>query len=177
VDTLVLDPTYQPIGWVPWQRAITLFFQRKVEIVDEYDRTIRSVRHEMQVPSVIRFLTGPRVTRRAIKFSRVNIYSRDGGRCQFCGIKVTLSEFTYDHVVPRAQGGQTSWTNVVTSCVPCNQWKGNRTPTQAGMTLLNEPVRPKKLPDHRFRFTWKAGMPSSWQQWIGSFPERHVDTV
>jgi hypothetical protein len=44
-----------------------------------------------------------------------------------------------DHIIPKSQGGEKSWKNIVASCKPCNQKKGNRTPEQAGMKLLKEP--------------------------------------
>lgn len=167
MQTLVLDPQFQPVGCVPWQQAVRLWYLNKVEIVDEYeDSFIRSVTVVIKMPSVVRFLAGLRGTRRGVKFSRLNVFQRDSGKCQYCGTKVKLSEFTYDHVIPRAQGGGTSWTNVVTSCVPCNQHKGNRTPAQAGLKLLSEPARPKKLPDFRVRLSWRKGMPDAWRNWL-----------
>ena len=105
--------------------------------------------------------------KRAIKFSRHNVWARDGGRCQYCGARVHRDEFTYDHVVPRARGGKTEWANVVVSCVPCNQKKGGRTPEQAGMALRSMPVRPKKLPDAGgLGIPWREGMPESWRAWL-----------
>jgi 5-methylcytosine-specific restriction endonuclease McrA len=80
---------------------------------------------------------------------------------------VQRSEATYDHVVPRAHGGKTTWENIVIACVPCNQRKGGRTPTQAGMRLRTPPVRPKKLPELlSVTFTFQPGMPDSWRTWL-----------
>jgi 5-methylcytosine-specific restriction endonuclease McrA len=119
------------------------------------------------MPSVVRFLRALRGRRKVVKFSRENVYTRDKGRCQYCDVKVTRAEFTYDHVVPKSRGGKTEWTNVVCSCVPCNQTKKNRTPVQAGMRLRVEPVKPKKLPDTiSLTFTWREGMPDGWKSWL-----------
>jgi CRISPR/Cas system Type II protein with McrA/HNH and RuvC-like nuclease domain len=53
-----------------------------------------------------------------------------------------LAEITFDHVLPRSRGGGTTWENIVSACVTCNSRKSNRTPTEAGMALRSEPVRP-----------------------------------
>ena len=53
---------------------------------------------------------------------------------------------TIDHVVPRAQGGESTWDNCVLACVACNKAKADRTPKQAGMKLRKEPVRPAWKP-------------------------------
>lgn len=129
METLVLNAGYQPVARITWQRAITLLFLGKVEVIDEYeDRTIRSVSFEVKMPSVVRFLR--MLTRRkpVVRFSRENVFARDQGQCQYCGTRLTRAESTYDHVVPRSQGGRTNWENIVIACVPCNQRKGGRTP-------------------------------------------------
>ena len=148
METLVLDIRFVPVARVSWQRAITLLWEGKVEVVEEYqDRTVRSVTLEFRVPAVIRFLRLIRGKRKAIKFNRENVYARDKGRCQYCSTAVPRHDFTYDHVVPKAQGGHTAWENVVVSCTRCNQTKGGRTPGQAGMRLVHAPGRPKSLPE------------------------------
>jgi 5-methylcytosine-specific restriction endonuclease McrA len=163
-----LDRSYQPVGKISWQRAVTLFFQGKVEVVEEYeDREVRAVTFAIKMPSVVRFLRMLRSRRKAIKFSRENVYTRDQGRCQYCSNKVPRHEATYDHVVPRAQGGRTNWENIVIACIPCNQHKGGRRPEQAKMKLLSVPVKPKKLPDMlHLTFIWRKGMPDSWRNWL-----------
>lgn len=76
---------------------------------------------------------------------RVRIYTRDGGRCRYCGNEVGKDRpgfrlATLDHVIPRSRGGPNSEENLVTSCVDCNAWKGDRTVEQAGMELLPHPL-------------------------------------
>ncbi len=171
METLVLDHTYSPVARVSWQRAITLLWENKVEVVEEYeDWTVRSVTIEIKVPSVIRFLKKVFGKKRAVKFSRENVFARDAGRCQYCSTKVSRAESTYDHVVPRVQGGHTRWENIVIACTPCNQKKGGRTPEQAHMKLLSVPVKPKKLPENtvRLTFAYQKGMPTSWANWLRS---------
>lgn len=168
METLVLNLKYQPVARVSWQRAITLLFAGKVEVVDTYeDRTIRSVSFEVRMPSVVRFLCGLAWRKPAVRFSRENVYLRDEGRCQYCTRTVSRAEATFDHVVPRRLAGHTGWDNIVIACVPCNQRKGGRTPDQAGMKLLRQPFKPQKLKDtFRFTFTWEKGQPLAWKNWL-----------
>ena len=168
METLVLSTGYEPVARVSWQRAINLLFLGKVEVVEEYeDRLVRSVTFAVKMPSVIRFLRAVRNRKRAIKFSRENVYARDHGKCQYCAERVSRQDATYDHVVPRAQGGHTTWENVVICCFGCNQRKGGRTPPQAGMALLSTPVKPKKLPEtFHLTFTYEPGMPLSWRKFL-----------
>jgi len=168
MDTLVLDCTYQPVARVTWQRAVTLWAQSKIEIIETYeDREIRSVTFSIKMPSIVRFIRAIRRRKQALKFSRENVFMRDNGKCQYCFSRVLRHEATYDHVTPRAHGGQTTWENVVIACVDCNQKKAGRTPAQAGMPLKHAPVKPKKLPDTlRFTITWQKGMPPSWRNWL-----------
>jgi 5-methylcytosine-specific restriction endonuclease McrA len=171
METLVLNPGYEPVARVPWQRAVTLLFLGKVEVVEEYDeREIRSVTFVFKMPSVVRLLRALRGARKAIKFSRENVYARDGGKCQYCERRVARHEATYDHVVPRALGGHTTWTNIVIACVSCNQRKGGKTPEQAGMKVRCAPAKPKKLPDgFRITLRFTRGMPETWKSWIQSY--------
>ena len=168
MDTLVLNPGYEPIARVPWRRAVTLLFLDKVEVVEAYDdRDIRAVSLALKMPSVVRLYRALRGARRVVKFAREHVYARDGGRCQYCDERVTRHEATYDHVVPRAQGGKTTWTNIVIACVRCNQRKGGKAPEQAGMKLRCAPVKPKKLPDRfRITLTFGQGVPESWKSWM-----------
>src|SRR5512147_2680397 len=102
MDTLVLSHAFEPVARVAWQKAITLLFEGKVEVIEEYqDRTVRSVTLELKVPSIIRFLRKIRLRRRAVRFSRENVFARDGGACQYCGRRLRRAEATWDHVVPR----------------------------------------------------------------------------
>jgi 5-methylcytosine-specific restriction endonuclease McrA len=171
METLVLTASYEPVARVTWKRAITLLFEGKVEVIEEYqDRLIRSVTFEIKMPSVIRFLRAMRARKKTPKFSRENVYARDNGRCQYCRKKVPRQEATYDHVTPRARGGKTTWENVVIACVPCNQHKGARTVAEAGLQLRSTPSRPKKLPDVvRITITFQKGMPHSWKSWLRDY--------
>jgi len=124
-QTLVLNATYEPLRIVSWQKAMTLLFQGKVEVIAVYDREIRGVTVRVKLPSVLRLLRHVRMKRpfADVPFSRANIYARDAYRCQYCAKSFPTPELTFDHVVPVAQGGRKDWENIVTCCVSCNRTK------------------------------------------------------
>jgi 5-methylcytosine-specific restriction endonuclease McrA len=87
-----------------------------------------------------------RLPKKEVKFTRANIFERDKNTCQYCGKVFDKRDLNLDHVLPRDKGGQTTWENIVCSCIPCNTKKGNRLAHQAGMKLIKKPVRPKWRP-------------------------------
>jgi 5-methylcytosine-specific restriction endonuclease McrA len=144
---LFLDADWQPLRIEPWTRAITDLFLGKVEVIKySRDRTIKCVTRELPMPAVVRVLRRFRRDRQAIRFSRVNIYTRDGFACQYCGDRMDTEDLTFDHVLPRSAGGRTTWENILACCVPCNHAKANRTPEQARMRLRRHPSKPRYLP-------------------------------
>ena len=163
---LVLDQGYQPHRVISWERAVGMLFAGKVEVVEEYDEDIRSVSLTIKMPAVVRLLRALRHGARAVKFSRIHVAMRDEFRCQYCGRTDALRRLTYDHVVPRSQGGTACWGNIVMACRQCNGRKGSRTPEQAGMRLLHAPVRPQWLPIVAFRIEGGATIPEAWRSWL-----------
>ncbi len=110
------------------------------------DDWVRTVSTEIQVPRVIRLLSYERLPKQTVKFNRRNIFARDNNQCQYCGKRHATTELSLDHVIPRSQGGQSSWENIVCSCLRCNVKKGGRTPKQAGIALIRKPEKPKRSP-------------------------------
>ena len=164
-QTLLLAQSYEPIKIISWQRAITLLTLGKVEVVENYDDDIRSPTVIFKMPAVVRLLNAFRRHKKPVKFSRVNVYARDKYRCGYCHEKITLASATYDHIVPRAQGGKTVWENIVTSCGICNERKGGRTPAQAGMKLREIPKRPIWVSVMTFRVSEKS-VPDAWRDYL-----------
>jgi 5-methylcytosine-specific restriction endonuclease McrA len=123
---------------------------------------VQTVRMHLAVPKVIRLLGYDRLPKQDVKLNRRNIFARDRNVCQFCGHSFPTSELSLDHVVPRSQGGESSWTNLVCCCVRCNAKKGGRTPRQAKMRLIREPVQPTRNPVLNLRLghdkyaSWRA---------------------
>lgn len=166
--TLILNTSFEPLHIVSWQKAIQLLFQGKVEVVQESDMEVRSVRVTIRIPAVLRLLSYVPIRGKSkmVRFSRLNIFLRDDYRCQYCGNVFHKSSLTLDHVVPVVQGGARNWSNIVTSCKSCNQRKGGRTPSQAKMALIRQPQEPRWLPRMIFGFH-STTIPLSWQVYFG----------
>jgi 5-methylcytosine-specific restriction endonuclease McrA len=144
---LFLDVDFQPLRVAPLRRAMTKIATGKVEVVRfSADGTIRLVGEERPAPSVVRVLRRFRRDKVRVRFSRLNIYTRDAFTCQYCGDRFPYAGLTFEHVLPRSRGGRTCWENIVTACVPCNTRKADRTPAEAGMRLLALPRKPFALP-------------------------------
>ncbi|HJT76746.1 MAG TPA: HNH endonuclease [Gemmataceae bacterium] len=128
----------------------------------EEDDWVRTPGSEIQVPRVIRLLGYEKLPKQTVKFNRRNIFARDNNQCQYCGKRFATTELSLDHVVPRSQGGQSTWDNIVCACLRCNVRKGGRTPREASMTLIRKPEKPKRSPllnlklTHRKYQSWKT---------------------
>lgn len=187
MDTLVLNSAYMPVDRKSWMEAIGDLLTGRAEVVETYEgKTVNSGEGDLdlpftfealrtekrgvwKVPSIIRFLTKAVFRQRNVKFNRHNVWLRDKGQCQYCGIKTKMDSFTYEHVVPSSQGGQTVWKNIVVACAPCNHKKANRTPDQARMKLRRKPYRPVSLPGQLSpALRWNEGMPDSWKSFLAS---------
>jgi 5-methylcytosine-specific restriction endonuclease McrA len=152
------DGRYASFNFASW-REVSLMRARYREVDDDF---IRTVHFEIQVPRIIRLLRYDRMPRQMVKFNRRNLFARDGNRCQYCGKKHSTGELSLDHVVPRSRGGRATWHNIVCACLRCNVRKGGRTPREAGMNLIREPVEPRTSPvlslklSHRKYKSWNA---------------------
>lgn len=167
---LVLNRLWQPVNIVGVRRAFGLLMQDHAQVINtisgdfrvmdagewlqfsmehppekDYD-CLHTVRLKVRVPSVLLLRVFDRVPSKEIKFSRRAIFERDGFVCQYCGNRFHEKELNLDHVIPRDQGGKTSWENIVTSCIRCNTRKANRLPHKAGMHLKKSPARPRWRP-------------------------------
>ncbi len=160
---LVLNKSFLPIQVTSVRRAFCLLYSGIAKAVNSQyetfdyeswshitlernDETVGLVDRVIKVPRVILLLAYDRVPRRRVRFSRYNIFARDKNTCQYCGQRFHRSELNLDHVVPRSQGGTSTWENVVCSCHECNRQKGGRTPGQARMKLVFQPRRPSWTP-------------------------------
>ena len=154
----VEDGTYRNYDFETWADIAEL----QQEFEPDRHEWVRTTRFTIAVPKIIRVLGYDRRPRRIVKLNRRNIYARDHNLCQYCGRSFPTRELTLDHVLPRVQGGENSWDNLVCACVKCNARKGGRTPRQAGMRLIRQPVRPKRNPAITLRLgaaryeSWKA---------------------
>lgn len=164
MKTLLLSANYFPIRIISWDRAVKMRYEGTVDVVAEYREEIRSPSVTWRIPAVVRQRARVKV-KHAIRFSRGNVFLRDRFRCQYCGKRFDCSELEYDHVVPRKNGGKTTWENIVTSCRECNAFKGGRECDEIGMFPINKPVRPATLPAQAPRID-RATAPAEWLAYL-----------
>lgn len=169
-DTLLLNADYKPHSLITWQEAINLMLQEKVHVVEEYDDwDVRSPSITVKVPAVVALVRYV-VFKQPVKFNRANIYARDNHTCQYCGKKarggsLSLTDLTFDHVIPSSMGGKTTWENITTACGPCNRHKRDRTPKQAGMELLTKPYKPRFVNPVKLELSGKS-IPDAWRDYL-----------
>lgn len=164
---LVLNQSWQALHTVPLEKALTLLWRTesddepKARIVDpasyetmtwedwsklrpEVDEDkFSSASWDFKIPEVVVLMNFNKVPKPSgAVFNRKTLFRRDDNRCQYCGQRPKAEEWTIDHVVPKSQGGGTTWENCVLACYACNSKKANKTPKQANMKLLKKPIKP-----------------------------------
>ena len=161
---LVLNADYRPLSYYPlslwpWQDAVKAAWMDRVYIVAEYDEWVHSPSISIKIPSVVVLKDYVKPQKR-VAFTRFNLFLRDEFQCQYCGAR---GELTFDHVVPRAAGGVTSWQNVVAACAKCNLKKGSKSLHKAGLSLRKPPRQPgaeelrnigRKFPPNHLHDSW-----------------------
>ena len=150
---LVLNADFRPLSYFPlslwsWQDAVKAVFMERVNVLSEYERIVHSPTFAMKLPSVIALKEYVPQARRPA-FTRFNVFLRDRFTCQYCGTQRAADNLTFDHLIPRSRGGQTTWGNVVAACSPCNLRKGNLTMAEAGMFPSQMPFAPSVQHLHR----------------------------
>lgn len=145
---LALNASFEPLTIIPARRAVRLVLDGKAEILEkDGTRRFRSETRIVPCPAVIRLVRYVHVPRRFRRqVTNTFLFARDDYSCQYCGKhkkELRGRQFlTRDHIVPLSHGGDNTWENVVTSCSPCNNRKGDRLPREVGLKLLNEPGQP-----------------------------------
>jgi len=161
---LVLNADYRPLSYYPlslwpWQDAVKAAWLNRVDIIAEYEEVARSPSMEIRIPSVV-VLRDYVKPQKKVAFTRFNLFLRDEFSCQYC---TATGDLTFDHVVPRATGGVTSWQNVVAACSKCNLSKGSKSLKQANMSLRKAPRQPaaeqlrnmgRKFPPNYLHASW-----------------------
>jgi len=185
-QVLVLNRLWQAVNICSARRAFALVYAGHAHVVssdatDNFmthdfeswrDFSATAPEHEMvttiswkiRVPRVIVLLFFDRLPKKEVKFTRHNVFERDKSTCQYCGHVFDRSDLNLDHVVPRDRGGNTSWENVVCSCIACNTRKGNRLPREAHMSLIRKPKRPKWRPF--VQVTFAAPQHDIWKHFV-----------
>ncbi|MFZ0708444.1 MAG: HNH endonuclease [Terrimicrobiaceae bacterium] len=165
---LVLNRLWQAVNTCSVRRAFTLLYQGHAQVVSTDGKNnflahdflswrdfsqvnpepemVRTISVSIRVPRIIVLLLFERLPKKEVKFTRHNVFERDRNTCQYCGKVFERNDLNLDHVLPRDRGGETTWENIVCSCIPCNTRKGNRLPHEAGIQLIRKPKRPKWRP-------------------------------
>ena len=185
-DVLVLNRNFYAVHITPWQRALSLVYLDHARVVDEEYRTynfddwrelsqmtanhpggyVSTPSFRIAIPEVISLRSYDKLPVGDVKFTRRNIYEHYRHKCCYCGGKFKTSDLNLDHVVPRSKGGNTDWSNIVTSCMPCNLRKADKLPVEAGMKLLIKPSKPKWRGSASLVFRAPFKIKASWQRFI-----------
>lgn len=138
---VLLNGDYSFLGLVDWKKAMGLMFAEKVRVLKYSDRVIHGVSRTFRAPAVAVLIKVVRsIYKGRVPFSRRNVLVRDRYTCSYCGTRDRA--ITMDHVVPRSGGGKSDFDNCVACCHACNQKKGPRLPSEAGMSLRRRPWQP-----------------------------------
>lgn len=164
----MLNADGAPVSWLPlsiisWEEAIKYMVLEKATVLDWYDDWIvHSQTWETKVPSVM-ILRDYEKRKTSIRFSKHNVFLRDGYVCQYCGEDVSKRTATLDHVLPVSHGGKTTFENTVTACGPCNANKGN----DKKIVPKHKPFKPTyfQLVDKRKKMPWDLPHPA-WKNYL-----------
>jgi len=141
--TLKLDSSFRPIEVIDAVEALVLCLIGKAQTIETYNKVINSVNEAFELPCVIALNRIGKFKYKTIPRHRRNVIWRDNNQCQYCAKHFMADKLTIDHVLPRSRGGKNGWLNLVSACKKCNQKKGNKTPSEAGMPLIKNPTIPK----------------------------------
>ena len=149
------DVSGMPLEWVSIKRAVNLIALGHIAYTcGEFALTVRgginrytSKQSCLEVNSIIATRGNCRSFNKLTggyspPLHNIPLFQRDACLCLYCGEQFSPESLSRDHVTPFSQGGQDTWTNVVTSCIRCNNYKAGRTPEQAGMSLIAVPFTP-----------------------------------
>ena len=193
-QVLVLNRLWQPVNTCSARRAFTLLFLDHAHVVisDEDNvfsthdvdswishsatagrdgsQIVHSVSHAFLLPKIIVLQKFDRLPKKEIKFTRENVFQRDGYTCQYCVQTFELKELNIDHVIPRDKGGKTTWDNVVCSCIRCNTKKANKMPAEANMYPRQKPKAPRWRPFLSGNRTAQQHYDEAWRHFLNPDP-------
>lgn len=161
---LLLNSTYECIGFVDFKKAFKFLAKEKVDVLAEWDTGLSVQTGVIKYPAVLRLKKYVTFKRQRMRFNRRNLYVRDKSKCQYCNKKLTFKAFTIDHIVPKSKNGKTNWTNCVTACKVCNGKKANKFLKETNLSLQNIPKVPYKTIRYDMCFLEKTH--SEWDFYI-----------
>ena len=130
--------------------AVESWYEWAALEVREYDDSVKIKNGLIRIPPVVIARNYRAMPMVRPKFSKHTVLERDNYTCQYTGKKFNKGDakkhLNIDHVIPRTQGGRSSWDNVVASSIDVNSKKGGKTPHEAGLDLLRSPKEPFPRP-------------------------------
>jgi len=178
---LVLNKLWMPIRVIATIRAFTLLFAGKASAVDVSDysvftwdewseiipeadeQVIQTANSSIKIPEVIVLSNYDKLPKKGMKLTKRHIFLRDNFTCQYSGEKVSRKTGDIDHIFPKSRGGKTSWENLVVCSKKINRQKADKTPQEAGLTLLKKPGKPEPQVIY---IDPRMDMPESWGKFI-----------
>lgn len=194
-NVLVLSRAYFPVSIMSWQNAMGLLmtldrdesgecYAEKAAPLDndliawnirewltmpdpmkDNYACVRTPKLRIALPEILVLKVWNRLPDRFVTYSRESVLQRDGLKCGYCGAHGTVKTLTIDHIIPTSKGGKNTWNNVVAACRACNAFKDDRTPEQAGLTLLVKPRKPSWL-SMLGKKTAIGKVPESWKRFL-----------
>lgn len=133
----------QVLGHVSLKQAIKMLYRKVARVHTPIEGETFGPYERPRAVELVNYIYTKWVYARTgrVPYSRTALLRRDRHTCAYCGGRRGRGN-TVDHVIPRCQNGETSWTNCVAACGKCNSDKKGRTPQQAGMRLRFEPFVP-----------------------------------
>lgn len=154
-EVLRTDLAGMPLEWIDYRDAVRLYYNEQVaytcgrllyrlrggvsaatglRTIVEVNSIIATVGHTGKRTHLGRDYSPP--------LNNQTLFKRDAYMCLYCGGRSSATVLSRDHITPFSQGGTDTWNNTVTACRRCNNYKGARTPEQAGLQLLAVPFTP-----------------------------------
>lgn len=181
-SVLVLNKGWTAIRVISVKRALILTFAEKAVIVDAYadfsvynweewsklpikenEDFISTSNEPIRIPEIIVLSNYDKIHDRTLRLTKKNLFLRDGHVCQYTGRKLSSSEADIDHVKPKSRGGANDWNNMVVCSKTINRKKGNKTPEEAGLTLIRQPKKPSSL---KLLIDPRKKSPESWKHFL-----------
>lgn len=175
-QVLVVDTAYKPIKIINWEDAILSIVSNRFSVLDYSDKYVHSAKDKWYLPEIIVSPRPLRISKR-VKFDYEAINPRDNYVCAYCGERHPNRYMTVDHIHPQTKGGIDSWKNCISACKSCNNRKAGRTPEEAGMKLLYQPIEPTNtfelaLYKLRIKDEWVPYMPMTVLNTMRTLKER-----
>jgi 5-methylcytosine-specific restriction endonuclease McrA len=163
---LLLTAYEEVICTISWTKAVSLFFSGKAKKPHGFEEyhDIQTTSGIFKLPTVLVLEKFVFIPYRKYPVTRKNIMIRDNHQCQYCVNTFNIKNLTIHHLLPKSRGGTNKWTNLVAACYPCNSKKSNRTPEEAKMQLLKQPIEPTKQMLHITGIN--KDITENWNKWI-----------